>query len=533
MNDMRMLLMGVITIAFILLSSISCTAGPENVIQKTGAVKIREAGEEQSCSGIFPLNSESRLADFGTVYEAEDAGMKNLKISDGNFGKGPAKFSGAGYAGNFDNTDDKPGELVFSVNADTAGSYELIFLSASPYGEKLNKVGINGQDKGDVLKTAGRNEFLPCMVYADLNKGQNEIKVTESWGWIFVDCLIVREAKSAEASIYSVKAELINKNASDSAKRLMSFLADNYGKYTLSGQYGSGIGSDEFKAVYAVTQKYPAVMGLDMMDYSPSRVEHGAVGKDTGYAMEWAAIGGIVTFCWHWNAPKDLVETVRNPWYKGFYKEATTFDYKKALDGRDPSGHDLLLRDIDAIAVQLKKLQDKDIPVLWRPLHEAGGGWFWWGARGPEPYIELWKLMYDRLANYHRLNNLIWVWNGQAKAWYPGDEYVDIIGEDIYTNKRNYDSQRERFEDALAYTDAGKLVTLSENGVVPDPDKMFSEGICWSWFATWNREFVIDANSRQYSGEYTEKSHLQKVYRHERVLTLDELPDLKNYPISR
>ena len=50
----------------------------------------------------------------------------------------------------------------------------------------------------------------------------------------------------------------------------------------------------------------------------------------------------------------------------------------------DPAGEDyaLLLRDIDAIAVELQKFEDAGVPVIWRPLHEAQGGWFWWGAQG-------------------------------------------------------------------------------------------------------------------------------------------------------
>ena len=45
---------------------------------------------------------------------------------------------------------------------------------------------------------------------------------------------------------------------------------------------------------------------------------------------------------------------------------------------------DPLRMEIDKIRsklVELKKLQASKIPVLWRPLHEAGGKWFWWGAK--------------------------------------------------------------------------------------------------------------------------------------------------------
>ena len=57
-------------------------------------------------------------------------------------------------------------------------------------------------------------------------------------------------------------------------------------------------------------------------------------------------------------------------------------------------------------------------------------------------------------------NNLIWVWNGQAADWYPGDEYVDIIGEDIYPGERVYAPQTAKFKEAAeAYS------------VLSDPDK--------------------------------------------------------------
>ena len=69
------------------------------------------------------------------------------------------------------------------------------------------------------------------------------------------------------------------------------------------------------------------------------------------------------------------------------------------------------LRDLDAIAVQLKKLEASKVPILWRPLHEAGGKWFWWGAKSNSAAISLYSLMYDRYTNYHKINNLIWVWS--------------------------------------------------------------------------------------------------------------------------
>ena len=168
------------------------------------------------------------------------------------------------------------------------------------------------------------------------------------------------------------------------------------------------------------------------MDYSPSRVEHGTVGTSIEEAITHADKGGIVSVLWHWNAPAGLYDTQEQPWWSGFYTEATDFNIATTL--ADPTGNNytLIIRDIDAIAEELKRLQDANIPVLFRPLHEAEGRWFWWGAQGPEACIELWNLLHDRLTNHHGINNLIWIWNSVAEDWYPGPETVDILSADVY-----------------------------------------------------------------------------------------------------
>ena len=119
------------------------------------------------------------------------------------------------------------------------------------------------------------------------------------------------------------------------------------------------------------------------------------------------------------------------------------------------------------------------MPVLFRPLHEASGGWFWWGSDGAEAYKKLWKAVYEKLTNEYRLDNLIWVYNGQAAEWYPGDEYVDIIGEDIYPGTRQYSPQSSKFIEAAEYSNSRKIVALSENGCLFDLDKEFEAGSAW------------------------------------------------------
>jgi aspartate 1-decarboxylase len=234
----------------------------------------------------------------------------------------------------------------------------------------------------------------------------------------------------------------------------------------------------------------------------------------------WYNNNGLVALCWHWRDPSRTTDE--------FYTSKTSFDVSKVTETTSPE-YQAMLADIDIIAGYLKELNDENIPVLFRPLHEAAGGWFWWGAKGPEPCKSLWKLMFDRLVNYHGLKNLIWVWTTDAATnnldWYPGDEYVDILGADIYTTNPDFSSQVLTYNSIKDKFQGKKLVTLSENGSVPDPDNLVNDKAHWSWFMPWYGDFIRD-------GVWNPVSHWQKVMNHAYVITRDEMPDLKNYPFS-
>ncbi len=312
---------------------------------------------------------------------------------------------------------------------------------------------------------------------------------------------------------------LTDPQATSESKSLMSFLVDHYGQQVLSGQQDMG----EMNYIHSVTGKWPAVGVLDLMDYSPSRIAHGAnpTGTVESY-INWAnSSGGILSSSWHWNAPTDLIDQPGAEWWRGFYTYATTFDIQAVL--ADPCGtrYQLLISDLDAIAVQLKKFQDANLPLLWRPLHEASGGWFWWGAKGPGPFIQLWQLMHDRFVNYHHLHNLIWVYTVGDPAWYPGDNYVDIVGMDIYPSDQNT-SMVGYWLDTQSHFEGVKLVALSESGILPDPNKIRADKVWWSWFSVWAGSFIEDVN----------QNFMRSVYNDADIITLDELIDWKHYPVT-
>ena len=93
--------------------------------------------------------------------------------------------------------------------------------------------------------------------------------------------------------------------------------------------------------------------------------------------------------------------------------------------------------------------------------------------------------------------------------------------------------QAARFIKALSYTDTRKLITLSENGCIPDPEQLVRDNIMWSYWCVWEGEFVLKAAGfNNYSEQYTEKNMLKKAYKSDTVITRKELPDLWNYPLD-
>ncbi len=455
-------------------------------------------------------------------YEAEEASLLgNVHTETEKTG-----YSGSGYAAGF--SEDGDG-CTFQVTIPEDGFYDLNFISASSGDYKENYVSVDGESIGTVsVSDTSFSDSILERVY--LSQGEHEVSILKYWGWVYLDRLVIQTSEPIDSSIYEVSAELCNENATDSAKRLMSYLADNYGTNILSGQYSDGGQyGKEFTVVYKETGKYPAVLGLDFIEYTPSRVENGSTSNATDYAIQFWENGGIVTFCWHWNAPSKYLT---GEWYSGFYADYTNIDLAAIMNGEDEEGYQLLMEDIDAIAQQLLILQEADVPILWRPLHEASGRWFWWGASGAEAYKQLYILLYDKLTNEYGLNNLIWVWNGQDAEWYPGDEYVDIIGEDLYPGEHVYTSQINQYLEAVDYTDAGKMVVMSENGCVFDPELAVRDGAMWGFWCTWGSEFVAKNTAiYAYSEQYTESDMLKKAYDSDVVITLDELPDLTTYPI--
>ncbi|MDQ6422881.1 glycosyl hydrolase [Paenibacillus sp. LHD-117] len=437
-------------------------------------------------------------------FEAEDGTMRGVNVAADSVG-----YSGEGYVTGFDAEDD---QLTLKLEAPEKGLYELRIGYRSVSGDKTARLSLNGEPFGD-LKLAASDTFTESdggKVW--LEEGENELSIHSYWGWYDIDYVTI--AKAEPRAEHDVRRVLSNPNASAEAMALHDFLVAQYGKVILSGQQTLK-DALQLKWDYG---KLPAIAGFDLIEYSPTRRQNGSTSKEIEDIQQWHELGGITTLAWHWNAPANLVNSEQQPWWKGFYKEGTTFDLPGALAAPESEGYKLILRDIDAIAEQLKRLEEARIPVLWRPLHEAEGGWFWWGAHGPESAKQLWRLLYDRIVSVHGIDNLIWIWNSESADWYPGDDVVDIVSIDSYPEPGDYGPVSASYEKLVKLVGDKKLVAMTENGAIPDPDRLVQYKANWSWYCTWTGEFIRD-------GSHNGKEHIRKVLEHEYVMTLDELPD--------
>jgi mannan endo-1,4-beta-mannosidase len=358
----------------------------------------------------------------------------------------------------------------------------------------------------------------------------------------------------AQAAQAPVRAVPVDPHADARTRAEYTWLVrDVWGKKTIAGQQDLTWDdtADMAGRVHDVTGKYPALMGFDFMNTGMPGPQVGGA-HQVDEAIAWARRGGIVTFCWHWRDPALLgtPDAGRANFYAREADPAKNTDFTIPmkdghLDTASAAGRQIDAG-IDLIAAELKRLQAAGVTVLWRPLHEASGskgdGWFWWGrtradgASNAEAYIQLYRHMFERMTQTHGLHNLIWVWNGQDAAWYPGDDVVDVAGYDAYddTDRKTYKSQVELFRATAAVGAVAKPVALSENSFIPDPDRMRADGARWLYFVTWNDGHgaagSTDKNNFWSGDYYNTADHKHHVYHHPDVITLDRLPAFLKAP---
>lgn len=504
------------------------------------AVPASQSAEKTSSSEAVRYEFEDGKTEGGKIYLNGDA---DVDMGDWPEGTNLSGFSGKGFS----YLDQKGTTVSVEVDVPKAGLYELTVCYCEPSdpNKKVQYLNINGVNQGELTcpYTLEFKETSGGVV--NLKEGKSTIELKAYWGYTFFDYIEIKPA-SEKLSNLSPTRKLCTPNASESAQRLYSYLCDVYGEHILAGQqeycgdHNYNLWNDpdtfikdneaEFEYIEEKTGKLPAVRGIDLLaynsssdwrDHAPERI------------IEWVnKYNGIATVTWHWNVPcekdsKDIAFYVESTGNTPF----TTFSAKNAVT-EGTWEHEKILADIDIIAKELLKAKEADVPILWRPLHEAEGAWFWWGAEGPEACKKLYRLLYDKLTNEYGLDNLIWIWTGStspaASEWYPGDDVVDIVGYDKYNaadGKPNLSSIASTFYSLVQSTDGQKMVAMTENDSIPSLENLVNDKAAWLYFCPWYMNYLT-------SEQNNPVENLIEIYQSDYCITLDELPDLKKYPIN-
>ena len=440
-------------------------------------------------------------------------------------------YKGKGYVTNISAEEDWSREIELTDSQ----YYDLTITVASDV-PCVNGIAVNGKKLQD-FSASGSGKFEKVTfknIY--IEKGKTAISVIPVDGGLDVDCLTLTASEDiSKLDLTIAKPALSNKDSDYNAKALYQYLCESYGKQVLLGQHDTIGTSAETDMIYKTTGKYPAIRFGDLM----LATEKDSITTDAemNIAMDWASKDGIVGYMWHWAAPDDKRE---------YYADQTDFDIKKAVtkeniaelsledikklqkDGKVSEECVAVVQDIDTVSERLSTLRDEGIAVLWRPLHEASNGDFWWG-KDKEAYKWLWKLMYERQTKYHKLNNLIWVWSAQNADWYVGDEYCDVLSCDVYDDG-NKDAQVNIML-FLQSISKNKPIAMSECGSFPDIQSIADEKAMWAFIGQWGGNYLMTDDGKL-AEENNTAAELIKMYNNNLTLTRDKLPDFTHLASS-
>lgn len=316
----------------------------------------------------------------------------------------------------------------------------------------------------------------------------------------------------------------VNPNATKEAQKLLHFIYDISGEYTLTGQHNyMGRLSIYTDSIYKITGKYPAIWGsdfgfadsthdIDNIKYRPLIVPE---------IKKFHDMGSIITMTYHQANP-----LIGEPcqFREGVQSKLSDDQWGDLLTpGTDI--YNSWKKQMDIIGKILLEVQDLNIPILFRPYHEMNGFWFWWGGRkGKEGFIALWKQLYHYYTDSLNINNLIWVWSPD-KPWfglteyYPGDEYVDIIACDMYPAKDTNVVYRQEWYEQIDSLASVKPIAIGEHSIY-FTDSILNNQPRWVWFMTWTDLGYL----------FNNKEDIIKIYNSEKTITLDEIK--KNFSLK-
>jgi hypothetical protein len=294
-----------------------------------------------------------------------------------------------------------------------------------------------------------------------------------------------------------------DKQATARAKKLLCYLKTHT---YISGQTDWADGD---KVAGFSNGKFPAMIAFDFMSYTTAQATVGNTSQTqpaidffngTGEATQHKGSKGIVQFQWHWIAPTN----------GGNYN--TNWDWS-GINDTSSQAYKNIVADIDIVGSEMVKMQNAGIVTLFRPLHESNNNYMWWAKKGPDLYKALWKVVFDRITGHWNVHNLLWVFNGMAEqngdmgAFYPGDDYADIVGSDYFQSAGDLN--------ALSKIGTNKVLSIPETFAALDPAK----DAPWNYWDVWA--------SRDWNGSV--QGTIQTAMANPKTITITDLPDMTKW----
>ena len=281
-----------------------------------------------------------------------------------------------------------------------------------------------------------------------------------------------------------IDEHLADPEANEETRELYQYLRNEvWGKKVLSGcQAEWNYNINDAERIYKASGKYPKVNVFDFQHFDQPWINY-----RTPTAKQWHQSGGIVSFMWHIHMPTNAFVEQKSDW-EGFYihGEKPCHILPSRCATEETLENRIFQQKLEGVAQLLLYYQSQGIPIIWRPLHEASGQWFWWGAEDGAAYKQLYRYMFDYFCQAG-VHNLIWVWTSETgdDDWYPDDEYVDIVARDGYPkNNTTHISQAEDFR-RLRQAHPNKMTALPECNSVPSWENMQKDNALWLMVAPW------------------------------------------------
>lgn len=446
---------------------------------------------------LSDVAGETYIDDF-ELEELEAAPISAVEILNGDFETNDLSGWEHNNTGGKFTVETEEGSPALKIESDIAG---IGWLSQSLNVEQGINYRITLKEKGAAVAFKITNED-ESLVYLDENTtgGENTFTLFESdsfnpgkeakvkiiiydtAGTAFLDDIRIEKAVinpvagrgAVDAAGTENVIKLVDSNTTPAVKSLFSYLKEVGQDHILFGHQNdnveaivsnSGITSD----TYHTTGAYPAVVGYEIANL---------VGNPDGYlakVKEAYVNNSIITICDHMPNFSASVPS-STPW------SDMTPTVQHILPGGKDNGK--LTQRLDQLADFAKSCVDEEgelIPIIYRPYHENSGLWFWWGASNTtkDEFINLWRYTVEYLRDIKGVENFLYAYspNGHftSEANYlsrfPGDDYVDIIGFDIYHDNPSYEGKwmQQTLKDAqIAVSIAnqkGKVAAICEIGL--------------------------------------------------------------------